>query len=211
MKPKILTISGFATKPDSLNTYLDLNADYLDYINIRDEEIYNINYKNYNLLIGWSLGGHVALKLAQKNNIKNIILISTPYNFICENNGINSTNYQIFLNNMLYNKKKTLEKFEQFINFGSKNKIRCINYNYKTEDLIYWLKKLQETATINLDIETKITLISASNDFLIYKDHIKNFATRFKNAKLYEIKNSNHAAFINQKKFFNKIINDFSF
>jgi len=211
MQNKILTISGFATKPDSINHHLDLKADYLDYINMKEDEIYQktIN-KNYSLIIGWSLGGHIALKLAKKHNIKNLILITTAYNFICENNGINSTNYQIFSNNLLINKNKTLKKFEQFVNFGSKNKAKLINYNYSTSNLIYWLKKLKENAETNLEQKTNITFISANNDFLIYKNHVKNFATRFKNAKVIELEKTNHAAFINKKIFFKKIINDFN-
>lgn len=89
------------------------SSDVSDGIDKWADEIIKILPKNP-ILLGWSLGGLLAIKIAQKINISKLILVASTPKFIMDENwefGINANNFNTFTHNLKNNYSKTLKRF----------------------------------------------------------------------------------------------------
>ncbi len=208
----ILTISGWAQHPSLLSNNINLASDYYNYL-IHKEINYNYFNNQYDLIIGWSQGGHIAIKIAAKLNIPKIILIATPYEYLHETHSVKRSFYQKIINDFKHNPKIFLTNFQKFICAGDK-KFKSIinkldNYQFYSEDLLFWLKKLPEIPNVTLKQHQEIMYIYGTNDQIISNIQGKKFATIHKNVKLIYFKEAAHAPFLSDNIKFNKLINDF--
>lgn len=209
---KILTISGWAQHPMLLTNNITEDSDYYNYI-IHKNINYNEFSANYDLIIGWSQGGHIALKIAKKLNIPKIILIATPYEYLNETHGVTKSLNQKIINDFKNNPKTFLENFKKFLCVGDKNYRKILpqlsNYQFYPEYLLYWLKKLPETPNLKLSSKQEILYIYGCNDQVISSINGKKFATSFKNVRIKRFKELAHAPFLSDNIKFNKLIYDF--
>ena len=209
---KSLTISGWAQHPMLISQNLTEISDYYNYITHK-----NINYNelssHYDLIIGWSQGGHIALKIAQRLHIPKIVLIASPYEYLHESHGITRSLHQQIVNNFKNNPRLFLENFKNYICAGDKYFRKVItqinNYDYKTENLLYWLKKLPEIPKLELKGNQEIMYIYGQRDQVVSSMSRKKFATSFKNVRLELFKESSHVPFLSDNIKFNKLIHDF--
>lgn len=92
------------------------------------DEIIKIMPKNP-ILVGWSLGGLLAIKIATRIPVKKLVLIASTPKFVKSNNwefGIGEQNFKEFSNNLNLNLSKGLKRF---VSLQSTNKqtIKILN------------------------------------------------------------------------------------
>ena len=131
-------------------------------------EIIKIMPKNP-ILLGWSLGGLLAINIATKIQTKKLILVASTPKFVKTNNwklGIDEQNFKEFSDNLNLNLSKGLKRF---VSLQSSNREKIKELNKSIENLPatnmalnQGLKILLETDLtneyLNLDIEKQVIL-----------------------------------------------------
>ena len=85
---KITILSGFGQEPQTFkNVFSNKDVITLDYLQNKNfEDLLTQDLKAYDneVVIGWSLGGQVAIRLIEKQILKPklLILIATPFQFV---------------------------------------------------------------------------------------------------------------------------------
>tara|TARA_R110000868_G_scaffold91080_3_gene252678 strand:+ start:20758 stop:21534 length:777 start_codon:yes stop_codon:yes gene_type:complete len=205
----IIDLPGYGKNHSiKFNNATKLN-NYLDFIYIQIQSYFNnINSQDINIL-GWSLGGNIAILLAQKYPIINnlILLCSNPCFVINKTNniGMEQSIFENFHNNLQNNYSKTINKFLKLQLLGIE-KIKFKIYYDQLNELFNSNKKPNiETLLFNLDIlnldlreslinlENKITYILSDNDYLVPYEIIK-YLNIIKKPQdiIYTIENSSH-------------------
>jgi esterase/lipase len=223
---KILIISGFLQNPHLLANILSYSSEILYYhqSNIADLQKKLLGQK-FDCVIGWSLGGQIALSLTSYLEIKKLILIATPYNFVNHHNynlGVTNENFNNFNNLLSNNFNKLLNNFNNLIAYGDSKKKEVILKlkeanllnqeltDIKITNLLYWLNFLKDFTP------SKFTNKITSKTILIYgkKDRLVNYAQAsllqkyFIQAKLELFCEASHAPFLHDIKKFNRLIFD---
>ena len=156
---KILIISGFLQNPHLLANILPYQSEILYY---HQNDLLTLQKKllgkKFDYVIGWSLGGQIALSLTSYLEIKKLILIATPYNFVNHHNynlGVTSENFANFSNLLNNNFDKLLNNFNNLIAYGDNKqkeiilKLKTANLDnkeladIKITNLLYWLNFLK--------------------------------------------------------------------
>ena len=213
---KILFFSGFAQNPNIVENLLYSKHDHLNYIPYQFSDLTSLIKKKYDCFIGWSLGGQIALKLANLLHIKKLILISTPYQFVNDENfkfGILQKDFNSF-SLELKTRPNPLDKFNSLINYGDKHykqiSSHLITTNYKKENLIYWLNFLNNYRGKNeTNYPGKTLLIYGKKDILVNYNQGEILNTKIQNSTLYLFPESGHAPFLHDKQQFNHIVETF--
>jgi pimeloyl-ACP methyl ester carboxylesterase len=174
----ITTLSGWGQKPDFISKKIpelkECKVKNLDYLSFPSQELFlnSINNQKSDILIGWSLGGQIAIKLVEKKIIEPqlLILLSTPCDFLSPINGINPTIYQSFKDVAKKNPKKLLRKFHLMMLQGDTRfheLKRCVSYYDK--NLEYWLDELIKFSAKDMDFTDfcKTELIYGKNDEIV--------------------------------------------
>ena len=213
---KILTITGWAQDSKIINDALDLKADHLDYL---DKQKITVR-KKYDMVIGWSLGGQIALDLALKLDIEKIVLIATPYKFIDNYNGVSELNFLELIQELKDNKNKLLRNFMQLIAYKDSNHRDVMGSlkitKYKMTNLLYWLQQLHDFSAEKFLSQhkkelknKKILLIYGTKDYIVPFKQGKLYLDNLSKSKLELINGASHAPFLHDKERVKKLINDF--
>ena len=180
------------------------------------------NIKNDCVVIGWSLGGLIALYLATMfKKVKGVIFITSTPKFV--NNGnwlftIDISDHQDLYRNLTENHDQAVRYFSQLIAHGDVSAKQTINYlsSHLTErkynnTLLSWLNELEQSDLRHqlsaLSVPTLILL--ANNDALIKPDisvQLKKLNPNLNIKTLYEC---GHAPFISKERETTKLIKDF--
>jgi pimeloyl-[acyl-carrier protein] methyl ester esterase len=80
---KITTISGWGQKANSLENALSLGSEIVDYLQYSPQDFFKKaeDLAQTDILIGWSLGGQIALEITSIVKPKLLVLIATPIKF----------------------------------------------------------------------------------------------------------------------------------
>ena len=179
------------------------------------DQVY-LSTPNNAIILGWSLGGQIAIKLAVKysNYINDLILVSTTPCFVKKNNwhcAIDEKNLLVFANQLTKNREKTMLSFLALQLLGSKDSNKIIkdlkrdfididNENYK--GLIPALRLLQsvDLRTMVSKVKAPSLIISGGRDKLTSCDASLWMQKRIKNSKIKNIETASHIPFISHKK-----------
>ncbi|WP_190600221.1 alpha/beta fold hydrolase [Candidatus Vesicomyidisocius sp. SY067_SCS001] len=120
-------------------------------LNEWSDEIIKILPRNP-ILLGWSLGGLLAINIASKITVSSLILIASTPNFIQTNNwefGIDKNNFKQFSNALQLNLSKGLKRFIS-LQTKNKSKLKALNkvieqYSTTTQALNQGLEILLNT------------------------------------------------------------------
>jgi len=188
------------------------------------DQIY-LNTPNNAIVLGWSMGGQIAIKLAVKYSdyINNLILISTTPCFIKKEGwscGVDEENLLGFTNQLIKNRKKTMLNFfalqllggdraHKIINDLKHNFINADNQNYM--GLMPALKILRsiDLRALIPKVKTPSLIISGGKDKLTPYESSLWMQTRIKNSKIVKIETASHIPFISHKKIVLNLISDF--
>ncbi len=128
------------------------------------------------ILLGWSLGGLLAINIASKYPISKLILVAATPNFVQSKNwkfGIDADNFKQFSNTLELNLSKGLKRF---VSLQSKDKAQIKklnhaidNYPASTQALSQGLEILLNSNLTNKleDVNTPISVILGDHDTLV--------------------------------------------
>ena len=152
-----------------------------------------IEFKHYERVIGWSLGGQIACRLIADKAITTdfFFLISAPYQFVSKNND------EIGVDNFLFSCFKT--GFMQDKDFGLKNLAKLMDSKIELETqenrffLDNWLEELENFSCSSLDFSNfPKTFYLAGNDDNVVNPSQVNYFGKIKNFRSIALENSGH-------------------
>ena len=156
------------------------------------------------MLLGWSLGGLLAIKIATKITISQLILVASTPNFVKTNDwpyGIDEDNFRQFSDALELNLSKSLKRFVS-LQTQDKTQLKTLNQSIdkfpaSTQALNQGLDILLATDLINefkqLNIPTKVIL--GDHDTLVPR-HISNWYDKAKIKT--QVLNTGHLPFLHK-------------
>jgi len=218
---KITVISGFGQEPETFkNVFNNKDVIALKYLQTKNfEDLLSLDLKAYDndVVIGWSLGGQVAVRLIEKQILKPklLILIATPFQYVQnETNkiGVMQSNFESFRNVLNFDSIEALKYLAYLSAGGDENSDDVIlNMNNKSNDnLVNWLDELKDFSCSNISFKNypKTIYICGDSDAVIDCSQYEYFQERIENFELKVIKNCGHAPHFSHKEDFLNIINE---
>ena len=178
---KITILSGFGQEPKTFkNVFTNKDVIALDYLQTKNfEDLLTRDLKPYDneVVIGWSLGGQVAIRLIEKQILKPklLILIATPFQYVQnETNkiGVMPSNFESFRNVLNFDSIEALKYLAYLSAGGDENNndvILNMNNNKTNENLINWLDQLKDFSCFNISFKNfpKTIYICGASDAVI--------------------------------------------
>ena len=221
---KITVISGFGQEPQTFkNVFNNKDVIALDYLQNKNfEDLLTSDLKAYDneVVIGWSLGGQVAIRLIEKQILKPklLILIATPFQFVEDDKnevGMPSQSFNQFQNFLDENPTKALAYLGHLTSLGDKNPedvLKNMVAIENTDNLNSWLKELKDFNCFNVDFKNfpKTVYICGDGDAVV---NSKQYTYFYFNERLgdFEMKlifSCGHAPHFSHKNEFLNIINE---
>lgn len=229
----ILCLSGWGQKFDSLN--IIFKDQIFDPIFFEKNQIIHLNYSEFNnisdfftaikkltpkprSIIGWSLGGQLAIRLIANNIIspQNLFLIAPPFQLV-KNDKINTAmsrkTYDEFYNNFTKSPTQTLKKFAILSAMNDKN-AKEIAKNLEITDensnnLKFWLEELERFSCFDINFNNfpKTLFFQGKGDMIVHPNQSLYFQERITNFALVNIANSGHAPHLSNNIISHKIYN----
>ena len=215
----ITILSGFGQEPKTFENVFNNNTislDYLQFYNFEDLITRDLKAYDNDVVIGWSLGGQVAVRLIDKGILKPkfLILVATPFQYIqneINKIGIENHNFDSFKNVLRFDALEGLNFLADLSGTGDENKDDVIlNMKGKhNENLVNWLDEFKCSCfNINFKNFPKTIYICGDSDAVIDCSQYKYFQERIEYFELKVIKNCGHAPHFSHKNEFLEIIND---
>ncbi len=192
-----------------------------DYSNLASTESFFAEIKSQNpeILIGWSLGGQLAVRLIEKKILtpKLLILLAPPFQMIKDERihaGMSQATFNEFHKNFSQAPNKTLKQFSILTAMNDQNAadiarnldIRDQNF----EQLKFWLEELSRFSCFDLDFTNmpRTLFIQGAGDMIVHASQANYFSERIKNCRLEIFKNCGHAPHLNDLQRLRKIISE---
>lgn len=221
MTKKITILSGFGQEPETLqNVFKNKDIIALNYLETKNfEDLLSLDLKAYDneVVIGWSLGGQVAIRLIEKQILKPklLILIATPFQFVEDDKnevGMPLELFNQFQNVLDENPEQALAYLGHLTSLGDKNPEDVLKnmVNVKNTDNLYsWLKELKDFSCFNVDFKNfpKTIYICGDGDAVVNYKQNKYFSERIKDFEMQMIFSCGHAPHFSHKNEFLNIIN----
>ena len=209
-KPNILCFSGWAQNASALEPLLtpvthNFQISSFDYLKFSDIDDLFAGLKdsvgNPDIIIGWSLGGQIALRLISQKIFKpqRLILISTPIL------PAKSALFEHLKDNLNNNSQKVAGKLLALMvkdDGSARNNIRNNLYlklsSNNQQFLSFWLEELESFNSNNLDFTglPETLIIHGDNDLVIDVNNSKLLAEKIANCKLELFNSCGHLPFI---------------
>lgn len=218
---KITILSGFGQEPETFkNVFSNKDVIALDYLETKNfEDLLTRDLKAYDneVVIGWSLGGQVAIRLIEKQILKPklLILIATPFQFV-ENDknevGMPLELFNQFQNVLDENPAQALAYLGHLTSLQDKNPEDVLNYMVavqNTDNLNSWLQELKNFNCFNVDFKNfpKTIYICGDGDAVVNSKQYTYFNERLGDFEVQTIFSCGHAPHFSHKNEFLNIIN----
>ncbi len=225
---QIICLSGWGQSFDSLEFCLNddikkshniVSLDYLKFPSFNDfVASIKLNFDPI-AIIGWSLGGQLALRLCELKifDPQILFLIAPPFQMVKDEKiqaGMSSKVYHQFYNNLQIARSATLKKFAILSIMNDKNRneiIANINSNdLQDSHLVYWLEELKKFSCFDIDFK-KIPpsrFFIGNGDMIVHPSQVQYFKDRIIDCEINYFANCGHAPHLNDNQRFNKIIID---
>lgn len=218
----ITIISGFGQEPQTFkNVFSNKDVIALDYLQNKNfEDLLTLDLKAYDneVVIGWSLGGQVAIRLIEKQILKPrlLILIATPFQFVEDDKnevGMPSQSFNQFQYVLNDKPKHALGYLEHLTSLGDKNPedvLKNMVAIENTDNLYSWLKELKDFNCFNVDFKNfpKTIYICGDGDAVVNYKQNKYFSERLSDFEMQMIFSCGHAPHFSHKNEFLNIINE---
>lgn len=217
----ILSLSGWGQKPNSLDfifkessfdPFFVRNFDYAKFNNL-DSFFKDFVSQKFNpkIVIGWSLGGQLALRLIEKQivNPQLLVLISPPFQMVKDSKiiaGMSQKNYEEFYKNFSISPTKTLKQFAILAAMNDRNAKEIAKNLDINEDnfanLEFWLAELKRFSCFDLDFKNmpRTLFLQGEQDMIVHKFQSDYFKKRIKNFRLEMFEKCGHAPHLNDLK-----------
>jgi pimeloyl-ACP methyl ester carboxylesterase len=227
LSKEIICLSGWGQKFDSLEFIFNESNFDLFFVSSVDYSITNsyekflsfVKNKNPNpdILIGWSLGGQLAIRLIEQKilNPKLLILIAPPFQMVKNDKitaAMTQNTFQEFRSNFVAAPSKTLKQFSILAAMNDRNALEIaknLDVNDKNFDnLVYWLDELERFSCFNVDFSNmpRTLFFQGAGDMIVHFSQADYFKEKIKNFRLEIFKNCGHAPHLNDVKKMREII-----
>lgn len=222
---KILCLSGWGQKFDSLESIFDpiffvQSFDYSKFYSLENcfTEIANSKFEP-EILVGWSLGGQLALRLIEKKILQPrlLILLAPPFQMIKDRRiqaGMSKSTFDEFYKNFANAPTKTLKQFSILTAMNDRNaadiaKTLDVNDN-NFEQLKFWLKELERFSCFDLSFSNmpRTLYFHGAGDMIVHVSQAEYFAKNIKNIRLEILKNCGHAPHLSDRQKLKNIIDE---
>jgi pimeloyl-[acyl-carrier protein] methyl ester esterase len=226
---KILCLSGWGQKFDSLESIFDpiffaknqVNSFNFSKFNSSESFFSEIEQQKLNpeILVGWSLGGQLAIRLIEKEILKPklLILLSPPFQMVKDariRSGMAKKTFAEFYNNFTSAPSKTLKQFSILTAMNDLNaskiaKTLDVN-NDNFEQLTFWLEELERFSCFDVNFENmpRTLFIQGAGDMIVHESQAEYFKERIKNFRLEIFKNCGHAPHLSDVEKLREIISE---
>ena len=218
---KITVISGFGQEPETFKNVFSnkdvIALNYLETKNFEDLLTRDLGAYDNEVVIGWSLGGQVAIRLIEKQILKPklLILIATPFQFVEDDKnevGMPAESFNQFQNFLDENPAQALAYLGHLASLGDKNPqdvLNCMVAVQDTDNLNSWLKELKDFNCFNVDFKNfpKTVYVCGDGDAVVNSKQYKYFSERLSDFEMKLIFSCGHAPHFSHKNEFLNIIN----
>ena len=203
----ILTISGWTQPADALLP-LAPDADVLDYAGVPSVEALadRLEQSDYDVVIGWSLGGIIARQLIQRGALKSKLLVSlaAPYQFVRNDTlqeAMPPDMFQQFYQNYAQDPERTSKRFHGLLAKGDAEFRRVIQelghhpQVLETERWLPWMDYLETYSAAEHDYSRlpPTLIIHGEQDAIIPFTQAKLLKNKFPRSQLITLPESGHA------------------
>lgn len=214
MTKQIICLTGWGQKPDSLefifsdprfSSYSISSVDYSRFGDV-DEFFPDVAARNLNpdILIGWSLGGQLALRLINKNICKPqlLILIAPPFQMVKDSrirSGMALSTFDEFRQKFAEAPSDTLKQFAILMAMNDRHATEIaasLDINKKNSaQFLYWLDELKRFSCFDLDFSNmpRTLYFHGAGDMIVHVSQADYFKERIKNFHLEIFKQCGHA------------------
>ncbi|MES2960978.1 MAG: alpha/beta fold hydrolase [Pseudomonadota bacterium] len=172
---------------------------------------------NPEILIGWSLGGQLAVRLIEKKILtpKLLILIAPPFQMLKDSRihaGMSQNAFDEFYGNFVKAPTQTLKQFSILtaMNDRSAKEIaKTLDINDKNfEQLKFWLEELSRFSCFDVDFSNmpRTLFFQGAGDMIVHASQAEYFKERIKNFRLEIFNNCGHAPHLSDVEKLRKII-----
>ena len=222
---KILCLSGWGQKFDSLESIFDPiffaspSVDSFDYSKLNSCESFfgEIEKFNPDILIGWSLGGQLAIRSIEKGllNPQLLILLAPPFQMVKDLNiksGMAKKTFDEFYKNFASAPSQTLKQFSILTAMNDRHAseiARTLDVNDKNfEQLKFWLSELERFTCFDVDFSKmpRTLFFQGAGDMIVHQTQAQYFQDRIKNFRLEIFKNCGHAPHLSDMEKLRQII-----
>jgi pimeloyl-[acyl-carrier protein] methyl ester esterase len=173
--------------------------------------------KTPHILIGWSLGGQIALKLIAEKILqpKYLVLLAPPFQMIKNANisaGMSLEVAKNFSHNFATTPLETLKQFSILNSLHDGNSTKMLkNLNISLDNhqnWFSWLYELYSFSCFNLDFSNipSTLYFHGENDAIVNIAQAQYFQNKIKNLHFYKMANCGHAPHLNNPAFLIKIM-----
>lgn len=204
----ILALSGWGQPHDALAT-LAPDALHFDYAQFpSQEDVFSVlEGRCFDRVIGWSLGGQLAVEALAKNILRarELVLIATPYQFVQsegEKLGMERGTYEKFRENYARNPSRTLARAWELVAHHDKHAAQ-IQQRLRNADSAavlsrqwtYWFDRLGHFSCNALELSRlpPTLLVHGANDAVVAHAQSGRFLERLGQARLITLDSCGHA------------------
>lgn len=224
-RARILCLSGWGQKFDSLEaifseSFFVSSFDYskLDSIEKLFTEIESQKI-NPDILVGWSLGGQLAIRLIEKKILqpKLLILLAPPFQTMKDSRvqaGMAKITFDEFYKNFSDAPTSALKQFSILTTMNDKNAgeiARTLDVNRENfEQLKFWLRELERFSCFDVDFSSmpRTLYFHGEGDMIVHVSQTEYFRQRIKNLRLEVLKHCGHAPHLSSSDGIKKIISE---
>jgi pimeloyl-ACP methyl ester carboxylesterase len=213
----ILCLTGWGQKFDSLEfIFRESNFDpffvsSLDYSKLNSLEDFFTEVEklpNPDILVGWSLGGQLAIRLIEQKILspKLLVLIAPPFQMMKDSRiqaGMSEKTFLEFYNNFCQAPDRTLKQFAILSAMNDRNAkeiARNLDINDGNfEQLKFWLEELNRFSCFDVDFSNmpRTLFFQGAGDMIVHASQAEYFKSRIKDFELEIFKNCGHAPHLN--------------
>lgn len=225
----IICLSGWGQKHNSLESIFSESCfdpffvSSIDYSAYSSPDKFFEDIKSQNLdaeiLIGWSLGGQLAIRLIEQKiiNPKLLILIAPPFQMVKDQRiqaGMAKRIFKDFYQNFSTAPDKTLKQFSILTAMNDRNAseiARTLDINDQNfTQLKIWLEELSRFSCFDVNFTGMPRTIFAqgAGDMIVHPSQAEYFKQRIKNFRLEIFKNCGHAPHLSDIDRLRKIISE---
>lgn len=230
MKKEILCLTGWGQKYDSLE-FIFKDDDFdpffvssFNYLKSKSVADFFANFKktksNPEIVIGWSLGGQLAVRLIAEKIIqpKFLILIAPPFQMVKNSKfkaAMAQKTFDEFYSNFALAPDKTLKQFAILTAMNDKNAKEIAKNLDISEDnfdaLKFWLKELENFTCFDINFSNfpKTLFFQGAGDMIVHQVQSEYFQERIANFTLEIFKNCGHAPQLNNLEKFREKLKEF--
>jgi pimeloyl-[acyl-carrier protein] methyl ester esterase len=223
---KALTLSGWGQPADALKPLAEsIGADelaYIDYLNLPSEkELWaQMELQEADIVIGWSLGGLLAVQAVLKGILdpQMLVLLATPYQFVADmhiGQAMSPQAFGQFEHEFLQNSDRCMRRFQQLIASGDSRESTIFQQIRKdgrttaySADWLDWLRRVS-LREVELDLLPPTLLFQGLDDRIVDGTQVDYFMERCPRAEIVLMPACGHAPHLHAPKMLSQEIRQF--